>query len=136
MGKSALRISLPLIMSGRTVTNGEPLRERPLFVYDLDLFAENLSGKSIDRDMNPVTLICFMIGPELIWNENSDMGILQGLLSATFATNAGHPRGNSLGKRQMISPEDYVEQRLTYFLNKSDKLLAVANHVLSGFPPA
>jgi hypothetical protein len=63
MGKSALRISLPLIMSGRTVTNGEPLRERPLFVYDLDLFAENLSGKSIDRDMNPVTLICFMIGP-------------------------------------------------------------------------
>ena len=29
MGKSALRISLPLSMSGRTVTDGEPSRELP-----------------------------------------------------------------------------------------------------------
>jgi hypothetical protein len=26
-------------------------------------------------------MICFMVVPELIWNENSDVAILQGLLS-------------------------------------------------------
>ena len=44
MGKSALRISLPLIISGRTVTDAEPLRERPLFVYDLDLLVGRFPG--------------------------------------------------------------------------------------------
>jgi hypothetical protein len=57
MGKSALRISLPLIMSGRTVTDGEPLCEWPLFVYNFDLFVDYLPGKPIDRHMHPVTLL-------------------------------------------------------------------------------
>jgi hypothetical protein len=63
----------------------------------------------------------FHDGPELIWNENSDVEILQGLLSATLATNAGRPRDNSLGQRQMISSEDYIEQRLTDQINWYDR---------------
>jgi hypothetical protein len=69
----------------------------------------------------------FHDGPELIWNENSDVGILQGLLSATFATKAGHPRDNSLGQRQMISSEDYIEHRLTDQINWYDRKSAASH---------
>jgi len=33
-------------MSGRTVTDAEPLRERALFVYDLNLLVDHFPGKS------------------------------------------------------------------------------------------
>src|SRR4029450_5601741 len=71
----------------------------------------------------------FHDGPELICNENSDVGILQGLLSATFATKAGHPRANSLG-RQMISSEDYIEHRLIDQINWYDRKSAASHWLL------
>src|SRR6266536_246376 len=34
-------------------------RISPLFVYDLDLFVDHLSGKPIDRDVDPIMLFSF-----------------------------------------------------------------------------
>jgi len=57
-------------------------RQKPLFVYDLDLLVENLPGKPVDRYVHPVMLLAFDHEFEKIsrtWIVGQGSGISHGL---------------------------------------------------------